>query len=165
VPFDILQEPWSEYRLSDGTTLKTRFVLLKVWDDAETREGQKFGKLSNQIVNVIQAPARLIGPKGSSASVQELQQNIVDSNVKIEPIVEKPSVYMLSDKRFLIVQTRAIAVSRTSLFDAEGAPHYLVTSQTAVSSTQLPETTSPEAISKTLQSGSTSRRRNKAVKQ
>ncbi|MGA8511904.1 MAG: hypothetical protein WB778_04175 [Thermoplasmata archaeon] len=161
--FEVFQEPWSEYRLSDGTVLRSRFVLLKI-GNVKSPDGQEGAKLSNQIVNVIQAPRRLMGPVGGTVPVEELQKHIVVPDMHFETRVEKPSVYLVSGERVLIVRTRVSGVSRTSLYDAEGAPHYLVTSMNMLATSPSLGAALEEFRTKTLLTGSGSRRRSKTIR-
>jgi hypothetical protein len=135
--FEVLQEPWSKYRLSDGTILKSRFELLKVINFTGP-DGKEGASIANQIVNVIESPVELMGEPGGPKTVPELQKCIIQPKLRVDPLVQKPSAYLISGERLLLVRTAVTEVSRTTLYDSEGSPHYLITATALLAAALAP---------------------------
>lgn len=124
--FDVAQEPWCKYRLDDGTMLRARFVLLKV-SKIYSGVNPAGANITAQTLIVTEVPKKNHGPPGRPLPVPELQKFVVKDNLGFRPLEERPSVYLLEDGRVLQAQVRLAKVARSSVFDLEGQPQYLVT--------------------------------------
>jgi len=140
VDFEVVREGWNKYRLiQDETILKTKFVLInvimeknykKIMEGAKTEKGLKigFGFQSQNVIGV-EAPARLRGePDTKTYTIEELRSSIVKEDLDFETLKETWNVYNLEDGITIKVRGAPIRVSRTSKFDSQGLPVYLVDS-------------------------------------
>lgn len=135
--FAVAQEPWCSYKLEDGTLLRCRFVLMKVGRIYSGRT-PKGAQVSQQTLVVTEVPRRLHGPPGTALPVGELQKFIEKENLGFQQVSRGPSIYVLGDGRMVTAQLELQTVSRTSVFDKEGQPQYLVTTGVVLSTTAAP---------------------------
>ena len=126
LPFEVLSEPWSRFRLEDGTNLRVRFILLKMLRaPGETPAGLKSASLSSQITVAVEPPAGLRGPPAPVPSPTEISQHI-ERDVAFESLDVAPSVYRFEKDRTLVVTTNLVRVRRTTLFGPDGDRIYQV---------------------------------------
>ena len=124
--FDIAQEPWCRYRLEDGTILKAKFVLTKV-GKVYSGTNPSGAQITGQTILAPEVPKKLHGPRGTPLPVAEVQKYIDKASMPFRVLEERPCIYILGVGRILNVQLSLANVARTSLFDQEGQPQYLVT--------------------------------------
>jgi hypothetical protein len=138
VDFEVEKEPWNKYRLEDKSILKTKFVLINIF--AEKGWIQKVQRIKGskdkvgiavrlQPTNVtgVQVPPNLFGPPTSgNYTIQEIASSIVKNDLDIEVIAESWNVYRLPESFVVKVKSSPVNVARTSKFDSEGVPIYLI---------------------------------------
>jgi len=132
VEFDIENEPWEKYRLSDGSILKTRTVVTQI---VKTGQYDPFGKptygvLAN-VIHSIQAPREFRGkqPTIPPPSPQQLGEAIVEE-VTAQPTGEvQLNTYNCNDGTILRIQTIFTSIKRTNLFDTLGESLYIINTQ------------------------------------
>ena len=147
LPFEILAEPWCRFRLEDGTTLRVRYILLKMLRaPGETTTGLKSASVSSQILVAVESTSDQRGAPGPIPSPGEVSSNI-DREVAFESVDVAPSVYRFEKDRTLVVTTSLIRVRRTTLFGPDGDRIYQVEtgSQVAVMGGPVKPPTQPPA--------------------
>lgn len=143
IDFEVIREPWNRYSIREGTTLQVRFILLRlskveqlnldgavVTSSVQERkynvEGQTLTVLSN-------IPERLKGtPDTNTYSPQELQNSIVADDLSVDTLAEEWNDYVVDDGTKIRVKCSVISVSRTSKFNRNGEPIYVVSSSQQV---------------------------------
>lgn len=129
--FRVLDEPWNSYRLSDGTVLKMRFVLMKVKFRKLSEEKGEAGFSQTTLITT-NAPERLLGPAGKEYRLDEITATIVEPVLGIESILIAPSAYILADGKLVIAGTKLNRVGRSSLYGPDGEPKYRVDFETRI---------------------------------
>lgn len=138
VDFEIIKEPWNKYAITDGSVLKTRFILKKV-DTRIMDENKKNYKIDGLPLSIIYASAELRGePSQQRYSTQELQNSISYDDLRYDTIHEEWDEYMLDDGTRIRVKATVMKISRTDKFDRNGDPLYLVDT-TAMVEIKLPK--------------------------
>jgi len=122
--FEVLQEPWNIYKLSDETILKVKFVLQKIRIGKNTGGGRVM--LANSLLMVVEVPERLRGAPGPSPKMDEINKAIVEPEVGFEIVKESETVYSFSDGGLMKVKTKISHVWKTSLYGPDGDPIYKV---------------------------------------
>jgi len=140
VDFEMIREEWNKYKLGDGTTLKTKFVLVSVMmekgleellKEAKERKGTKVGMgIAIQSRNIIgvEAPKKLRGPPSGPYNPQDLQASIIRRDIDFEVITEKRNEYKLENGITIKVKSSPLEISKTSKYDQQGLPIYTVNS-------------------------------------
>ncbi len=132
--FTIQKEDWNVYRLSDGTILKLRQLLVKVRSEPTEMPGE--ATLQMDMSNLLMAtfsPKELKGPPSSRQySPQDLAASIVEKDIKHVPLREVTNEYSTSTGIKLLLQLASINVSKTDKFDATGEPIYVVNAQISI---------------------------------
>jgi hypothetical protein len=138
IGFEVERENWNKYRLEDKTILKTKFILINAFAEkgykekiqkarAEKRK-EDFGfKFQPTTVTGVEAPPNLIGtPCSQRFTIQELESSVVKDDIDFETIAQTWNIYKLADDLVMKVRNAPMSVRRTSKFDSEGLPIYLV---------------------------------------
>lgn len=142
IDFEIIKEPWNIYKSKDGSTLKIRFVLIKVIKEGIDETGNPiYGINSSNVVGVI-APKNLKGTPSPPYTPKELASSIVEDDIAFDTVSEDWNVYKLKDGVTLNIKLVLVKVSRTNKFDSRGDPIYLVNSQPIVKPTLLKKSSS-----------------------
>jgi hypothetical protein len=133
VDFEVLNEPWNRYKLSDGTLLRSRVVVAQV---IKTGQFDPFCKplygILAQTFNTIRAPKELRNnPTVPPPTPQQLGSSIVE-NVTAEPLEEGECIYRCVDGTTLRIKNVFVAIRRTSNHDALGEPIYIIDTQNIV---------------------------------
>jgi hypothetical protein len=138
VDFEVEKEPWNRYRLEDKSILKAKFVLINVFAEKgwkqkiQQTKGKKdkvgFAfKLQPISITGVQVPSSLFGPPDSGKYThEELASSVVKHDLDIEVIAESWNIYRLPEGFVVKVKSSPVNVARTSKFDNEGVPVYLV---------------------------------------
>ncbi|MBU4190539.1 MAG: hypothetical protein KJ886_06100 [Candidatus Thermoplasmatota archaeon] len=122
--FKTLKEVWNEYKLEDGTTIKLKFVLIKIIKENTVLS------LNSQIVTGSIPPSDLIGtPSQEIYLPQDLAQSIEKKDLQFETVKEDWNVYELNDRSKLSVKPILVSISRTNKHDQHGEPIYAVQTQ------------------------------------
>jgi hypothetical protein len=136
--FEVIREPWNKYGLREGPTLSTRFVLLKLHKLEQlkpdgTVEKQGYGVEGQTLQAISNVPEKLKGQADTNAySPQELQNSIVANDVGVDTLAEEWNDYVAEDGTKIRVKNSVVEVSRTSKFDKNGEPIYLISSSQQV---------------------------------
>lgn len=127
VDFKTTKEVWNEYKLEDGTIIKLKFILIKLF-----KEPNGLGLNSTIITGAIPSPDLFGTPSQSTYSPEELAKSIEEKDLEFEPIKEDWNVYELADKSKLSVKPILVSVSRTNKHDQHGEPIYAIQPQQIV---------------------------------
>lgn len=138
--FDVFAEPWSRYKLEDGTNLRVRFVMLRMnrVQDAPT-PALRGAAFSSSVLTVVEPPAENRGKPGRPPSGEEIEQHI-DRDLTFEALAVAPSIYRFDKDRILVVDTKLVRARRTTLFGPDGDRVYQIVtgSQIAVMGAATP---------------------------
>ena len=123
--FEIINEYWNEYELSDGITIKARTLLKKIVIDPN--EPDKYAFDLQPIISAVYAPLALRGEKNNAPKPEEY--NTI-ANYEVEPkrSDEKFNVYRILKsghifKLKLVITKFSRLVDR---FDKDGLPFYIL---------------------------------------
>lgn len=124
--FQIIEEPWNKYRLTDDTILKVRVIMTDV-RIAVTQAGQKkysadFKFHIGHIIpskNFVDTP----NPKHSQDEIRSADNHM---DIKYSRILEKLSEYELDDGTLVKAKLQFKAVKKSKLPLDSGAPCYFI---------------------------------------
>lgn len=121
--FDIVKEEWNAYRLSDGTILRIRPIVIKIFLSEETTPSGKraMGFVANNVV-----AARV--PKELMRATEDAGEEHESVRVDFEPIKEVWNEFKLKDGSTMRVKLVVSRVLRTSDYNKFGEPVYIATS-------------------------------------
>ena len=119
--FTVSREDWCRYGLSDDSILKIKLIATKI--------RKKNTNYNIDIQNVIVVLSNERGQADSKSYTQlELQQSITH-DVNYTTITQDWNEYIVDDGTIIKVQPMVTKVSKTSKFDLNGDPVYLVNVQ------------------------------------
>lgn len=137
--FEVVREGWNKYKLEDGSILKSKFVLIhiimeknykEIIEKAKTKKGLTI-KLALQSRNVVgvESPMKLRGePDTKTYTTRELRSFIAKEDLDFETLTERWNIYKLENGITVKIRNAPIRISRTSKFDSQGLPIYLIDS-------------------------------------
>ncbi len=128
--FKTIKEVWNEYKLEDGSTVKLRFILVKL-----IKQPIGFAINSTIIVGVFSSPDLIGTPSQGIFSPQDLEQSIEKKDLQFETVKEDWNVYELKDKSKLSIKPILVSIARTNKHDQNGEPIYAVQPQQIVKKT------------------------------
>jgi len=123
--FDIVEEGWNVYELSDGVTIKCRNFLKKIIVDPN--EPNKFAFDIAPIISSVFAPLVNRGEKNNPPTPQEYE-TLPGYEIKINTSNEPFNVYRIL-KNGKIVRLKLVVTKVTRIvdrFDNEGLPFYIL---------------------------------------
>ncbi len=129
--FRVEKEDWNIYKLSDGTILKVRQVLLKLKKETSTDSTQpNFSIQTSNLLLAVIPPSNLKGsPSTQQYDPHELNASIIENNMKYETIQDVANEYVTKSGIKIVFQVVSLNVAKTNKFDASGEPIYLVNAQ------------------------------------
>lgn len=129
VNYKTLKEDWNRYKLKDGTIIMLKFVLIK-FEFVEETEGILELKLNaNTVIGILPAPELCGEPGTTGYTKEELEESVVEEDIDFDTIEESWNEYELEDGRTLHIKPVLTMISRTSKFDDDGEPIYIMQSQ------------------------------------
>jgi len=138
--FEIENEKWFTYEIEDGTILKSKFVLLVVVASGEPDEqGARLTKFGTQTLNVVFSPLELRGPPGKKWAVSELEEYITEANLKFRQLKNGGLNEYKLEKAIIQVDYRIEQIDKTSKYNTNGMPAYIVRSKTSLIGTSSEE--------------------------
>ena len=125
--FDVIEEHWNEYELSDGSRIKTKTVLVKIIVDPN--DPKKFSFEFAPIILAVYASSALRGERGNEPMPEEYN-TLANYEVRIVKNDEKFSKYtILKSGRIIRLKSTVTQIRRIKdRFSKDGHPFYLVTS-------------------------------------
>jgi hypothetical protein len=127
-----VKEAWSIYKVSDGTIIKLRYIIIK------TRKSGKIDSFGNpvydlnmkEVVGVIPPPDLLGTP--TPFEKKELGESITDEDMSFTLVQQPWNEYKLEDGTTIKIMAVLTIVSKTSKYDKNGEPVYLLNFQPMV---------------------------------
>lgn len=135
--FEVVKERWSRYKLSDGSVVKSKFILINILGEKNFQEQVKKSQtekkevklgLQMQSYNVVgvEVSDNMRGPPDHKKySVQELEASVVENDLDLEIISESWNSYNVAGKVILKIKSTPISIDKTSKFDSQGIPIYI----------------------------------------
>lgn len=124
VDFTVIKEDWNTYELDEGVTLKNRFILKKIIRCAKS-DGDASYSIETTTAATAFAPNFKGKPATKSYSVAELNDSIVNEDVKVIKEHESWNEYSLEDGTKLLIKNNLTQIAKTDKFDREGEPLYM----------------------------------------
>lgn len=126
IDFEVVEETWTDYRLTDGTIIRIRPCLVfHNAIDTGTEDGDSMGRVNTQVQSWAPEPERRPEEAGPSLAPDELEDNIVEENVPASLIREGQSIYR-TPLGTLRLKGRIKRFHKTSEYDPDGNPQYLL---------------------------------------
>ena len=145
VDFDMIREDWHVYELEDDSIIRTKNVLMSIIDAGPVDESEaralgmrKYG-FGLKSLYVVHSPKHLRGPKGKASSVSELEKFIVQRNLKFRQTKDGGKSEYETKKTRIAVLTRVRQVDKTSKFDRNGMPAYIIRTENEILLAEKPE--------------------------
>lgn len=132
--FAVETEGWNVYKLSDGTVMKLRQLLmrLRTGPGTEPLETRLQVELSNLLMTTY-PPRHLNGPPSAEQyTMEELIKSIVERDMKYEVLRETTNLYATSENLRVMLRLASVKIDRTRKFDAMGEPKYLANAQVEI---------------------------------
>jgi len=125
--FEILEEHWNEYDLSDGSRIKARTLLKKVIMDPNNTDNLSFDFVP--IISVVYTPPANRGERNHAPAPDEYP-NLPMYEIRIERPVEHWNRYrILRNGRVFRVRLSVTQIQRArDRFDNDGLPFYMINS-------------------------------------
>ena len=120
--FEIIREDWSRYKLEDGTLLKIKNPLLKVFKmpKADQLGLPIYRTIGSTLIGAI-VPKTL---KGAPSADEKIEPSDIVGEVKFTTIIEEWCEYKLADSNILRAKTIVTKVFKTKKFNGFGEPIY-----------------------------------------
>jgi hypothetical protein len=129
LPFKIINEPWNEYKLEDGSTLRVKVVLAGLIKE----NGNEFSLQTTSVFGVIPNPKYIGVPSPPLRPGEKLESYIEAEDLKILEKTDLWNEYELSTENMkLSIKGEVVSVSRTSRHDQRGIPVYTANVQLLV---------------------------------
>ena len=119
IDFEILREPWSKYRLEDGTLLRVKNPVLHVVKSSEIDQ--------QGLPNYRIAWASLMSttvPKELHGNPSETEEPESKSEIEFSIIAEDWCDYKTSDGVILKTKTHVAKITKSNKFNKDGEPNY-----------------------------------------
>jgi hypothetical protein len=144
--FEVIREPWNRYSIREGPILQVRFVLLRLRKvdelnpDGTVAKEIRYEVGGQRLTTVSHVPEKLKEtPDTNRYTAQDLKAAIVADDLGVDTLMEEWNDYVADDGTKIRVKCSVISVSRTSKYDKNGEPIYLVnSSQQVVVKTKKP---------------------------
>jgi len=124
--FNAINEPWNEYKLEDGSTLRVKVILSTLIKE----NGSQFAVSFTPVFGVIPSP-KLVGiPSPPLKTGEKLEDYIQAEDLKI---IEKTDLWneyeVPTENMRLGIKGEVVLASRTSRHDEKGLPIYTINVQ------------------------------------
>lgn len=142
--FKIVKEDWNVYRLSDGTMLKARQLILKLPKELSVRSAKpNLGiEFSSILMAIFPPPDRIGNPSTREYTPEQLAASVVEPNMKYETLRTVVNEYLTENGFKILLQVSPTSISRTNKFGPTGDQIYLVNAQASIQVVQpSPEST------------------------
>ncbi|MGQ9641924.1 MAG: hypothetical protein ACUVUF_07370 [Candidatus Bathycorpusculaceae bacterium] len=127
--FKVLNEPWNEYKLEDGSILKVKVVVIGVIKESENA----FSLQTTNAIGVIPNPKYLGLPSPPLKSGENLSSYIEEDDIKILDHTDYWNEYEIPSENIkLSVKGVLVSVARTNRCDEKGIPIYIANVQTLI---------------------------------
>lgn len=125
--FDVLREPWNEYELPDGSILRVKHVLRRIFK-VQNPDGSFSWETDIQAITALtHVPEESKGPPSDTTySPEELRSQVIDPDVRYRTLPEEWNEYILEDGTRVRLKFTVARISKTDKYDRRGEPIYLV---------------------------------------
>lgn len=124
--FEIIREPWNSYELDDGPNLKTRLILKRVYRKME-EDKPGYDVDAQNLTVLTHVPNDLKGKSSKKKlSPKEIQAAVIRDDVRYTTLREEWNEYIVEDGARIRLKLTVMNVGKTSQFDQNGDPIYLV---------------------------------------
>jgi len=131
VHIDTIHEEWHEYEVEDKTIIKTKWVLMKIIAYGEPNpDGTRLNRIGGQTLTVIHSPKEIRGPPDKTWTVTELEPYITEPNALFRQIQNGGINKYETEKASIEAEYRVTQIDKTSKYDVEGMPSYIVRTST-----------------------------------
>jgi hypothetical protein len=119
--FEVMNEPWNEYKLEDGTVLRVKVVVAGVFKEA----GEKFSIAHMNVFGVVPEDKYLGIPSPPLKQDEKLEKFIEAEDLKFTQLTDQWNEYDLPSEHIrLSIKGVLVSVSRTTRHDEKGIPVY-----------------------------------------
>lgn len=119
IEFDVITEPWNVMKIDDGTNIKFKIVLIRVYKQGIDQLGNvNFGFQTGAVLGA-KPPDELIGKKDIE-KIEDIGFSVTE---------EKWSEYKLKTSETLLIKPVPQQVNRSNMLDPLGQPFYAVNLQ------------------------------------
>jgi hypothetical protein len=126
VDFKVIEEPWNEYKLEDGSTLRVKIVLKQLIKEAE----DSFTIGTSNVIAVIPNPDFVGLPSPPLKKDKSLESYIEADDLQINSQTELWNEYELASERMrLKIRGVVVSAARTKRHDEKGIPIYVANVQ------------------------------------
>ena len=130
---DVISEGWNVYSLSDGNILKVRQLVKGV---GRSKDGNGAAVMTAAqtpaIVSII--PEDLGTPGNRDFTIAELESSVAEPDVEFEALKEPVNEYLTENGLRFNFRLKLTKVSKTSKFDRDGVPIYLIKTESQIES-------------------------------
>jgi hypothetical protein len=124
--FQVVNEPWNEYKLADGTNLRVKVIMSNILKE----NGDKFSLSHIPVFSVLPNPKYVGSPSAPLKQGETLAMFIEDEDMKFTQLTDFWNEYLIpSEKIRLSVKGVLISASRTNRHDEKGFPIYITNVQ------------------------------------
>jgi hypothetical protein len=125
--FEVLNEPWNKYKLSDGSVLYMRTIAINI---IKTGQYDQFGKpiylVSTTYIYHVRAPKELRGNPTIPQPMPEVLADSIAEDVNATPEKEDWNRYKLEDGTTIMLKAILTRIQRTTKYDQFGEPIYII---------------------------------------
>jgi len=140
IDFDVVREPWQKYELNDNTIVKSKYVLTRLFKKAK-EDGKHGYTIDGQTLTIIMVPSELKGtPDSTKYTPQQYKESVIQDEVRYTTISDEWYEYIVDDGTRIRLKMTIIGIQKTSKFDRNGDPVYLV-NNSALLQVRLPKLT------------------------
>jgi len=124
--YEVIREPWNRYELDGGAHLKLRYILIQITKKPEVGGPTPGYNVKGQhIAEICRVPLDQKGPPSDREySPQELEENVVDDDVKFSTLNEEWNEYFAEDGTRIRLKIMPVSIKKSSLTNKEGDPIY-----------------------------------------
>ena len=123
--FEVTSEPWNKYEVNDGTILKFKYVMKTIFRTMKDNKANYTGE--GQPLSVVIPTDNLRGePDKNTYNTEQLKASIEKDEMSYRTVAEEWNEYRVDDGAVLRIKATVMKVSRTTKYDKNGNPIYLV---------------------------------------
>lgn len=127
-----VKENWSIYKLPDNTIVKIRYIVVKARRGPIDDFGQPSYGLNMKSVIGILPPKHLLDKPSPPYDKKTLVESIEAEDIEFEKIKEPWNEYKLEDGTVMKIKAVLTIISKTTKYDENGEPVYLMNFQPVV---------------------------------
>jgi hypothetical protein len=124
--YEVIREPWNRYELDGGTHLKLRYILTKLTKKIEVGAPNPGYNVKGQnLTEIYRVPLDEKGPPADrDYTPQELEESVVDDDVKFSTLNEDWNEYFAEDGTRIRLKIMPVSIKKSNKCNREGDPIY-----------------------------------------